>query len=448
MRRMRPMLFVITTALITAIAATAQPEICPAAAALVRAAVANTTLECADVQIGEACYGSPTLETDTVANTRFNRVGHTLAIPDLLALQSAPLNIDDGEWGITVMRPQSNTPNEILTYVVFGDVSLTSTSTESEPVRTVPVRVTFDAGANVRSTPSESASLAGALTAGAIVPATGRLADGSWFRVFLDDGTSGWVRADLIRVEGDLAAIPAITPDEPAPLSLFSPMLVFQFTSGQDDSPCSSVPNSGILAQTGGVEMHLIINGIDLYLNGTVYLQAKPEGGLMVTTLEGDVRIVSAQTEEFVIPGFRSEVRWDADQLALGTPRTPLQTEFVRVLALPLSLLPRSVEPEFNLLGVVTPAAPNPLAGITAESRCTVAAVNDEVRLRIGPGRDYPVRGGLFTDQSANAEARAIGSDGAIWWRLAEGMWVRSDIVFWEGDCGALPMIDAPPLPG
>lgn len=444
---MRSTLLVVITALVTAVVVAAQAEICPAAATLVRAAVANTTLECANVQVGQACYGSPGLDAETVENTRFNRVGHTLDIPKLLALESSALNIDDGEWGISVLRPQSNTPDEILTYVVFGDVKLSSTSTESKPIHTIPVRVTFNAGANVRETPSESAALAGRLSAGDVVPATGRLADGSWFRVFMNNSKSGWVRADLIRLEGELSAIPAITPDEPAPTSLFSPMLVFQFTSGQNDAPCSSVPNSGILAQTGGVPMHLIVNGVDLFLDGTVYLQAKPEGGVIVTALEGEVRIVSAQTEKIVIPGFRSEVRWNADQLALAAPRDLLQTEFVRVQALPLSLLERPVELEFNLLGVVTPAAPNPLASITAEGRCTIAAVNDEVRLRTGPGTDFPVRGNLYTDQSANPEARSIGSDGAIWWRLAEGMWVRWDIVFYEGDCGAVPMIDAPPLP-
>lgn len=433
---------------LAAVHVAAQVEFCPA---LVRAAVASAALECAGLEIGQVCYGNAALEVETSDNTRFTRPGDVTSITVLESLRSHPLDAEAGEWGIALLRAQANAPEQNLLYVVFGDVKLTNTSTEREPVPTVPVRVTFAAGANVRAAPAEDAPLAAQLTAGQVVPATGRLADGSWFRVFLPDNQSGWVRADLIRFEGQLDALPEVTADDPAPTSLYSPLLVFNFESGMETPPCSAAPVSGILAQTAdnaGV-MRLIVNGVELSVEGTFYLQAKAQGGVIVTALEGQARLISAGVEQIVTPGNRVEVRWDDQKLALGAPRRPEQVEFVRLQALPLALLPRPVDDllEFNLLGVVTPAAPAPLDGVTAESRCTVAAVNNEGRMRIGPGRDYPVRGGLFAGESANPEARAEGADGFTWWRLAEGMWVRSDIVLAAGDCASLPLVDVPPAP-
>jgi uncharacterized protein YraI len=443
--RLKVISFAIAVTCAIVFAVNAQADTC---AAIVRAAVASTALECADVQIGEVCYGSAALEVETSDNTAFTRPGAVTRITAVESLRTQTLDADAGEWGIAVMRAQANTPEQNLTYVVFGDVSLTSTATEAAPVPTVPVRVTFDAGANVRAEPREDAALTGALTAGAIVPATGRLADGSWFRVFLADSSGGWVRADLIRIEGEIELLPVVTPDDPAPTSLYSPMLVFNFESSINDSQCSAMPHSGILAQTANDEMRLIVNGVDVRLDGTAYLQAKTEGGVMVTALEGLVYLAAAEVETIVPIGFQVEVRWNPDQLALGAPRDPLQAAFVRLQALPTELLPRAVAEnlDFNLLDVVTPAAPgvDPLASLVADSPCTVAAVNDEGRMRTGPGRDYPVRGGLFTGESANPEARAVGSDGATWWRLAEGMWVRSDIVLTGGDCRGVPLVDVP----
>jgi uncharacterized protein YraI len=442
---MRVIVSMLTAAFVMVCAVRAQADVCRA---IIRAAVESTALECADVEIGEVCYGSARLEVETADDTAFTRPGDVISVSALRSLRTRALDLEAGEWGVAVMRAQANAPEQNLLYAVFGDVMLTNTATETEPVVTVPIRVTFDAGVNVRAEPREDGTLTGALTAGAIVPGTGRLADGSWFRVFLNDGSSGWVRADLIRVEGELSALPVVTADDPAPTSLYSPMLVFGFESSLDDSQCSAQPESGILVQTAddAGEMRLIVNGVDVRLEGTAYLQARAEGGVMVTALEGQVYVTSAGFETIVPTGFRVEVRWSAEQLALSAPRDPLQVEFVRLQALPLILLPRSIGDllEFNQLGIVTPAAPSPLEGVVAGTPCVVAAANNEGRMRTGPGRDYPVRGGLLTDESASPEARAVDAAGDTWWMLAEGMWVRSDIVLAAGECSALPLIEIP----
>lgn len=78
-----------------------------------------------------------------------------------------------------------------------------------------------------------------------------------------------------------------------------------------------------------------------------------------------------------------------------------------------------------------------------AMAGCTVSAAN--VNMRGGPGTNYEVRGSLTT--SATAVGQAQGADGFIWWQLADGNWVRSDVVTEEGDCESLPVVAAPPVP-
>src|SRR5262245_17725508 len=129
---MRLMVSVLTITLVIAFAVSAQADVCTA---IVRAAVESTALECADVQIGEACYGSAALEIETADDNAFTRPGDVTNITAVESLRSRSLDVESGEWGVAVMRAQANAPEQHLFYAVFGDVNLNSTATESEAVR-------------------------------------------------------------------------------------------------------------------------------------------------------------------------------------------------------------------------------------------------------------------------------------------------------------------------
>jgi hypothetical protein len=61
--------------------------------------------------------------------------------------------------------------------------------------------------------------------------------------------------------------------------------------------------------------------------------------------------------------------------------------------------------------------------------------------MRTGPGVDYAVvTGTLSAGQTALVNRRAAGSDGFVWWHLATGQWVRSDVVDESGDCQMVPI--------
>jgi hypothetical protein len=426
--------------LAVASAAAAQDNICPA---LVRAAYSAARLECSSLAPGEACYGNRPVDVTALDTGSFSRPGHRIS--GVQALQSGTMRPEAGEWGVAELSIAGNTPGQTVTMIVFGAVALHDVSGQSAPVNTLPARVSFPGGTNLRALPAEDADIVAPLLAGQIVPATGRLDDNSWFRLFLDAERSGWARADVIRVQGDLDWIPVVTADDPATESLYGPLQALEFSSTEQDALCAEAPDSGILLQAAQ-PVSMSINGADVQFDGTIYLQAPRE--MTVHVLEGSAQITSGGETQTASAGRRIRVRYDTTAQALGAPRAPEDYFYVRMIALPLDLLPREIpQPAFNLLGVVTPAVPNQpvLQGLIEQSPCTAAALN-EVRLRQGPGREYAIQGALYANETARPDGKAIGSDGMLWLRLAPGVWVRDDIVLTAGACADLPTVPAPPV--
>lgn len=415
--------------------------------ALIEAVYAQATLECETVAPGEACFASSPVTTPGLTDESFSQPGDHMT--GVQALQTGAFDLDSGEWGLAVVNVQANQPDAVISMIVLGDVLLGNASDEPAPVVAVPVRVTFAGGTFLRAQPSETAEQIAPLIVGQVIPATGKLADGSWFRLLLDDGRSGWVRADLIDVEGELSLLPDVSASDDAPGSLYGPLQAFDFASGFGVPPCSDVPDSGILVQAPG-QTTLRVNGAEVAFAGTVFLQAREGRELIVNVLEDTAAVTSGGVTETAAAGFRIRVPYDAEGQNLIAPREPQQYLYARLSSLPFDLLPRPIDDlPVNLLNLVTPAVPErvPLEGITAESICTVEAGN-EVRLRQGPGTAYPITGALYPGERANPNAQAEGSDSAIWWRLVPGVWVSSEVVYAGGSCtDTLPLIDAPPVP-
>jgi uncharacterized protein YraI len=76
-----------------------------------------------------------------------------------------------------------------------------------------------------------------------------------------------------------------------------------------------------------------------------------------------------------------------------------------------------------------------------------MVAASQTVNLRTGPGTGFAIAGTLSAGQSLEAVGQVQAADGFRWYSLANGAWVRSDIVTGEGDCAALPVVDAPAAP-
>jgi hypothetical protein len=102
-------------------------------------------------------------------------------------------------------------------------------------------------------------------------------------------------------------------------------------------------------------------------------------------------------------------------------------------------------------LGLGADAVSGGAAAPPAGGGCTLTADAQSVNLRGGPGVDYAVVGSLAGGATVEAVGQATGATGQVWWSLADGSWVRSDIVSESSDaCNSLPQVayaPAPPAP-
>ena len=99
-----------------------------------------------------------------------------------------------------------------------------------------------------------------------------------------------------------------------------------------------------------------------------------------------------------------------------------------------------------SLEGIVRPApvdGSEPLSRVLPGDLCTIAAVAN-VNLRSGPGTEYPIIGEMTARQYARPDGYWFLAGGAPWWRLAPGVWVSWQAVFFEGACDAVPHVGPP----
>ncbi len=63
-------------------------------------------------------------------------------------------------------------------------------------------------GANLRPAPDQNLDKIAQAPSGAALTVIGRTADSSWLQVQLADGAIGWVLANIVDVQGDVATLP------------------------------------------------------------------------------------------------------------------------------------------------------------------------------------------------------------------------------------------------
>ena len=76
-----------------------------------------------------------------------------------------------------------------------------------------------------------------------------------------------------------------------------------------------------------------------------------------------------------------------------------------------------------------------------AAQRCFILAQR-LVNLRAGPSTATAVRGTLDDGQGAEVDGQTRGADNFTWWRLTNGLWVRSDVVLADDACRQVPNVE------
>ncbi len=125
----------------------------------------------------------------------------------------------------------------------------------------------------------------------------------------------------------------------------YDPMQSFILTSGIGEPRCTEAPRDGILIQTPeGVGMvDLQINGVQISLGSTAFLQAVPDDNLVIALLEGQSTIMVNDSSTRIPLGAQAIVPIDSNGIVDGEPSLePLNPD--NLTGLPIEVLPREIE--------------------------------------------------------------------------------------------------------
>jgi hypothetical protein len=408
-------------------------------ATIAQKAIEATRKVCAGIERNQACYGNVKVEIKPQANVRlaFAKAGDVAPLASLETLSTSPFDASSKTWGLALMNIRADLLDGNLTALAFGQASLGNGSEASNDFVALEITVTEPKGANLRAEPTADAAVVRGVYSGDRLQAIGRVLDSSWIRI-----ADGWISKDVIHASSDLSALQVLEPDS-AISDVYAPMQTFNLHTGLEDSPCAGVPDSGLLIQTSdGISTNLVVNGAALNVTGTLLLQTTVDSKTVLSILEGEVFYDDGKQLK---PAERIEYGFQGDKVLYGSPS---EYDYANARYLPLVLFPREFELPFALGGVIFPFTPGTgfLQTFAADSPC-IAAWTADVNLRGGPGTSYPIRRGVIGGFYGKPDARAVGSDGAVWWRLVDGVWIAADNTAVAGSCGTLPVVAPPPLP-
>ncbi|HVU09768.1 MAG TPA: SH3 domain-containing protein [Phototrophicaceae bacterium] len=352
---------------------------------IVKDALQATSGACAGIGRNQACYGNFTLQTQFQADVtppKFDAIGELAEVTGRKSLQLSSFDVSAKSWGVALMKIQANLPDALpgqnVTFVMFGNVEIDN----AYPT----LALTTKSSANVRSDPTSRSKVVTTLKGGTAVVADGRIVDSSWLRIQLPDGGGeGWVQATLLRGAGDLTTLAVVDPSAPA--LTFGPMQAFYFKSGLGNTPCSAVPPDGILLQSpANQRVTLMVNGAELTLGSTVFVQAQPNGFMTVSVIEGNVTVT---VNGFAVPvpaGSSVSVPLDANGLVAGLPNGTQPYDPTMLAALPTTLLPIPVSiPGLVVTPEATVAATAAVIPVTAEITAEATAAATPMPLAVTP---------------------------------------------------------------
>lgn len=317
---------------------------------LVSAALQSVTQICDGTGRNQICYGHRRLQvtpfTPNIPLT-FSGEGDLLSVSSVRALRGSPLNIEEGIWGLAMMRLQANLPDALpgqnITFLIMGDVELEDAVISSP--NTIDARSFRPT--SVHTAPDERSPILNTLDSDQPLLITGRNTEGTWLRIYsgAEQSITGWIpTSEITAPSRDPLTAEEIDPASTKPS--YGPLQAFRFRSGFTGPVCDNVSPDGLLIQSphDAGRVMLRINDVDLEIGSTVFLQATASGNMTVTTIEGMAQVTSAESTQFAVAGSRVTVPLDDAGNPAGPPSPPQPYTVEELQHLPLQLLDEPVE--------------------------------------------------------------------------------------------------------
>jgi hypothetical protein len=133
------------------------------------------------------------------------------------------------------------------------------------------------------------------------------------------------------------------------------------------------------------------MNGVEIVLNGTVFVSAQPGAEMTISALEGLVRTGVSGVAHVMLPGTQVRIPLDANYTPSAAPTGPEPYDFTAVQALPVANLERpvTVAPALTPEAIAASGLPTPGEWVTTYSiltfDCTDGRTEVEERFRSNP---------------------------------------------------------------
>jgi LysM repeat protein len=296
----------------TATGQTQSDSSCPALLELALSQIGNN---CANLPRNSACYGFNSVNAtfaQAVSQGFFARPADLSELASLKTIETTPLDLGLGQWGIAVMNVQANVPNTLpgqaVTFVLMGDTQVENAVTTDSP----PVTVITQAVTELHEQPDPQSPLMGSVAGGTVLEAVGLSPNGVFVRVRSNAG-EGWVTLNTLNPTSQLASLPVLDKNPPAP------MQSFYFRTGVGAPDCTQTPSVLAIRSPENITVDLTANGANIRLSSLVTLQILPDGETMqITTLEGNAILEPGTDNEVQVPAGFSSTRCLAAPENLG----------------------------------------------------------------------------------------------------------------------------------
>lgn len=415
---------------------------------------ARSSSACFQLGRNEACFGNGAVNAtfqDSVEPSSFKQAGDIVPLDHLRSITLSPVEDDVAIATLAVQASLPDAEANSMFFLLFGDVRIFNSVDYLAEVSAI-AKGTL----TIRKTPDTNSEIITQLGVNSGVIATGRTADGKWLRVSLPDAQAmGWVATDLVSTLHTLSVLSVVEPTTP----LYKPFQVLVIET-HDAALCGGQSAGGLLMQTPNVKesASITINGVDVRLAGTAYLQTLESGYLSINLLDGEAEITVGSQMTFVPAGSQVRISIDPEtHLAAGQAVQAEPYDGTQFAGLPLNNLPARIQ----LVDALTPEQISSLTdGHTNQSPVTITRLTPEpstvcryftsgtATLLAGPGEFYEAINEIQSNARVYPVLQIKDADGNIWWQLNNSNWIRANAVSQLGECVDIPLTDVvPPQP-
>ena len=283
-------------------------------AQLVQQVLTDMGTNCADLGPNSACYASKTVSglfvDENIADDVFSEPGDQTDLTSLASVSTAPFNLEDSEWGLTVLNTRANIHNALdgeVRYILFGGAEIENRVVPETALQPVdPISVSTITTVDVYRQPDATSDQLGTIDEGIEVQVDAISPDGHWGRILYNDEVlnyAAWIQSAALDATVDLESLPVIDADT------FAPMQDIFLRNGYDAPECEEAIAPMMLVQAPqDTQVELRVNGIDMRMESTVLLRVLTPGDrIEIIVLDGLLYLFPGTDRQVIVPpGHRS----------------------------------------------------------------------------------------------------------------------------------------------